>query len=414
MSHRNKPIDKAPSSPSSPRVNTERQTSLTEKMASLFHSPLLHRTGGGGEKGGGGVIDGRNNGTHAKRMNSAAEIQERLSREEMKEEKQRRREIKLASLDPDFYKSEEEFDSVRRVLLALPQNFVDEDVEKEEERLREIVEIVSSNLSKQVLDRYEDFVSGMNVISNLAHNLNTSGVVVKNGRRVLARAQGDVASALKIAESQVRDAMRCVYLGMQKRRRCNQSFLGGAVTRPSCSPTICETKTLDVGVLTRRIFATLSQEKKRAMLSTVDVLIRYRTSQALVAAANAEAEAAAQTFHHGGHRSHHGGSGGGSGGGGSYAAPQVVPLAPVQTTVTHPQSHAVTPPPMHPPAPVHAAAPPFTSHDPVYAPVYAGAGHLHGARDRAKEAVAREREAAVAVAHAKPAPAPVPPTHALL
>jgi hypothetical protein len=55
---------------------------------------------------------------------------------------------------------------------------------KEEEKLSDVVEVVSSRLSKQVLDHYGDFVQGMNNITELTNNLEQSFVVVTNGRAV--------------------------------------------------------------------------------------------------------------------------------------------------------------------------------------------------------------------------------------
>ena len=67
--------------------------------------------------------------------------------------------------------------------------------------LRHYIEAVSSKLAKQVLDHYGDFVQGMNNITALHNTLDTSGVILKNGRRYLNRAKANVGAALTIAES---------------------------------------------------------------------------------------------------------------------------------------------------------------------------------------------------------------------
>jgi hypothetical protein len=114
----------------------------------------------------------------------------------------------MATLEPGFYLPEDEFDPVRHVLQSLAdvdgEELTTEVLQKEEEQLSLVVEVVSTRLSKQVLDHYGDFVQGMNNITELTNNLEQSFVIVKNGRRNLSSARDSVAGALRVAESHTR------------------------------------------------------------------------------------------------------------------------------------------------------------------------------------------------------------------
>ena len=114
----------------------------------------------------------------------------------------------IGTLEPGFYLPEDEFDPVRQVLQSLAEvdggELTMEVLQKEEDRLSLVVEVVSTRLSKQVLDHYGDFVQGMNNITELTNNLEQSFVIVKNGRRNLSSARESVAGALHVAESHAR------------------------------------------------------------------------------------------------------------------------------------------------------------------------------------------------------------------
>ena len=113
----------------------------------------------------------------------------------------------LATLDPGFYLPEDEFDPIRHTLESITKKEVElttELLHGEEEQLSQVVEAVSTKLSKEVLAHYGDFVAGMKSITELTDNLEQSFVIVKNGRRNLASAKDSVAGALKVAESHSR------------------------------------------------------------------------------------------------------------------------------------------------------------------------------------------------------------------
>lgn len=114
----------------------------------------------------------------------------------------------METLEPGFYLPEDEFDPVRHVLQSIAEldagELTTEVLQREEEQLSLVVEVVSTRLSKQVLDHYGDFVQGMNNITELTNNLEQSFVIVKNGRRNLSSARESVAGALRVAESHTR------------------------------------------------------------------------------------------------------------------------------------------------------------------------------------------------------------------
>eukprot|EP00227_Mantoniella_beaufortii_P006566 CAMPEP_0197614162 /NCGR_PEP_ID=MMETSP1326-20131121/59385_1 /TAXON_ID=1155430 /ORGANISM="Genus nov. species nov., Strain RCC2288" /LENGTH=1180 /DNA_ID=CAMNT_0043183031 /DNA_START=796 /DNA_END=4338 /DNA_ORIENTATION=- len=134
----------------------------------------------------------------------------------------------LATLDPGYFIPENDFDPVRHVLQSLAEvhagELTTEVLQKEEEQLSLVVEVVSTRLSKQVLDHYGDFVTGMNNITELTNNLEQSFVIVKNGRRNLSSARDNVAGALRIAESHTRKKSLLSALNLLIRVRDCQSL----------------------------------------------------------------------------------------------------------------------------------------------------------------------------------------------
>ena len=97
--------------------------------------------------------------------------------------------------------SEPAFDPVLLSLRRLGDDFTVEDLSKEEERLSELVENVSSALNREILAHGEDFEKGMVSIAEIYDTLESVGVIVKNSRRSLQRVGTDVKSALRVQGS---------------------------------------------------------------------------------------------------------------------------------------------------------------------------------------------------------------------
>ena len=97
--------------------------------------------------------------------------------------------------------SEPSFDPVLVSLNRLGSDFTVEDLSKEEERLSELVERVSTALNKEILAHGEDFEKGMNKIAEIHDALEASGVLLNNSRRLLKRVGADVKSALRVQGS---------------------------------------------------------------------------------------------------------------------------------------------------------------------------------------------------------------------
>ena len=97
--------------------------------------------------------------------------------------------------------SEPSFDPVLVSLNRLGSDFTVEDLSKEEERLSELVERVSTALNKEILAHGEDFEKGMNKIAEIHDALEASGVLLSNSRRLLKRVGTDVKSALRVQGS---------------------------------------------------------------------------------------------------------------------------------------------------------------------------------------------------------------------
>lgn len=93
------------------------------------------------------------------------------------------------------------FDPVLVSLRKLRENFTVEDLSKEEERLSELVERVSSALNKEILAHADDFEEGMKNMTEVYDKLESSCVVLSNAQRLLQRIGGDVSSALHVQES---------------------------------------------------------------------------------------------------------------------------------------------------------------------------------------------------------------------
>ena len=91
--------------------------------------------------------------------------------------------------------SEPSFDPVLVSLNRLGSDFTVEDLSKEEERLSELVERVSTALNKEILAHGEDFEKGMNKIAEIHDALEASGVLLNNSRRLLKRVGAEIGRA---------------------------------------------------------------------------------------------------------------------------------------------------------------------------------------------------------------------------
>ena len=89
-------------------------------------------------------------------------------------------------------------DPLRAVLAALPRDFGDEALREEEERLANVVSVLSTELSAKVQDNYSSMVAGIGLVSEVMSHLQGSVIVAKNARRTLARADSEVSSALRV------------------------------------------------------------------------------------------------------------------------------------------------------------------------------------------------------------------------
>ena len=152
----------------------------------------------------------------------------------------------LAALEPGYYLSEEDFDPVRHVLQSIAANkgeLTTDVLHIEEEQLSNVVEVVSSKLSKEVLDHKTEFVQGWSNITELTSNLEQSFVIVKNGRRNISSAKDSVAGALRVAESHTRKRSLLSTLDLLVRvRECQSLEAEIRASLESCSyvDAVCE------------------------------------------------------------------------------------------------------------------------------------------------------------------------------
>ena len=134
----------------------------------------------------------------------------------------------VKTLHDFFFLPEGDFDPLRHVLAAMSEADRDITVDvlhEQEERLSNQVEAVSTKLAKDVNAHYEDFVQGMRNISELTDGLEQSFVIVKNGRRNIASARESVGRAMRVAESHTRKKSLMAALDMLVRVRECQSLL---------------------------------------------------------------------------------------------------------------------------------------------------------------------------------------------
>ena len=93
------------------------------------------------------------------------------------------------------------FDPVEASLLRLGNDFTVEDLSKEEERLSDLADRVSSALNKEILAHGSDFEAGMSKIAAINGCLEESRIVMSNSRRLLQRVGADVKSAMRVTSS---------------------------------------------------------------------------------------------------------------------------------------------------------------------------------------------------------------------
>ena len=133
----------------------------------------------------------------------------------------------VKTLHEDFFLPEGDFDPLRYVLEGLSkadQDITTDVLHKQEERLSNQVEAVSTKIAKDVNEHYEDFVQGMRNITELTDGLEQSFVIVKNGRRNLSFARESVGRAMRVAESHTRKKSLMAALDMLVRVRECQSL----------------------------------------------------------------------------------------------------------------------------------------------------------------------------------------------
>ena len=133
----------------------------------------------------------------------------------------------VKTLHEDFFLPEGDFDPLRYVLEGLSK--ADQDItvdvlHKQEERLSNQVEAVSTKIAKDVNEHYEDFVQGMRNITELTDGLEQSFVIVNNGRRNISFARESVGRAMRVAESHTRKKSLMAALDMLVRVRECQSL----------------------------------------------------------------------------------------------------------------------------------------------------------------------------------------------
>lgn len=133
----------------------------------------------------------------------------------------------VKTLHEDFFLPEGDFDPLRYVLEGLSkadQDITVEVLHKQEERLSNQVEAVSTKIAKDVNEHYEDFVQGMRNITELTDGLEQSFVIVNNGRRNISFARESVGRAMRVAESHTRKKSLMAALDMLVRVRECQSL----------------------------------------------------------------------------------------------------------------------------------------------------------------------------------------------
>ena len=133
----------------------------------------------------------------------------------------------VKTLHEDFFLPEGDFDPLRYVLEGLSkadQDITTDVLHKQEERLSNQVEAVSTKIAKDVNEHYEDFVQGMRNITELTDGLEQSFVIVNNGRRNISFARESVGRAMRVAESHTRKKSLMAALDMLVRVRECQSF----------------------------------------------------------------------------------------------------------------------------------------------------------------------------------------------
>ncbi|KAG0616902.1 hypothetical protein M758_5G150000 [Ceratodon purpureus] len=101
-------------------------------------------------------------------------------------------------LEEVFY--EDKFDPVKHLLEHIPAENVNQgyfDV-KVGQRLLQL-DVITENLSKQVMEHHEEMVRGMQLVTELERDLQIASIIVKNGRRYLSRAMTEVSKDLVVA-----------------------------------------------------------------------------------------------------------------------------------------------------------------------------------------------------------------------
>ncbi|KAK9864523.1 hypothetical protein WJX84_011081 [Apatococcus fuscideae] len=132
------------------------------------------------------------------RLQQAAHaLQESDVAPEVQQARADRREARLAALEPEFYNPD--FDPVLYELQRLPPRFDESELEPVVENRAGVLEIVSEKLSQHVLKNYGAFVSGVNEVASIEHDLTEAYRLAKVSRGELAIALAEVDVNMKIA-----------------------------------------------------------------------------------------------------------------------------------------------------------------------------------------------------------------------
>lgn len=103
-------------------------------------------------------------------------------------------------LEEDFY--EEDFDPVRHTLENTPLEENDQSYfeNKVSQRLVQL-DVVTEQLSHQVMEHHEEMVNGMQLVTELEHDLQVANVICKNGRRHLSSSMHEVSRDLVVTSN---------------------------------------------------------------------------------------------------------------------------------------------------------------------------------------------------------------------
>ncbi len=97
---------------------------------------------------------------------------------------------RLGKDNPGYFR--EDFDPVRHILAKLPGGLNDDQLRDQADALYETAFVLQRGLSKHVVEHYNEFVAGMNQVTDIIRTTQISTVIAKNGRRYLSEAEAEV------------------------------------------------------------------------------------------------------------------------------------------------------------------------------------------------------------------------------